>query len=69
MKNINEFKYGWYGTLEDLIEELTAEGYDVLEANSEYVTCAGNEDDVQYVLHLDGTRTIKINRVETIRIN
>lgn len=67
MKNINEFTNDWYGSLEELIEELTNEGYEVLEANGEYITCTGDEDDTQYALHLvRGTRAIEITEIEEI---
>ncbi|MCM1061231.1 MAG: hypothetical protein NC452_13220 [Eubacterium sp.] len=69
MKNINEFTNDWYGSLEELTEELTDEGYEVLEANDEYICCSGNEDDIQYVLHLGGTRTtLTIESVKKITI-
>lgn len=69
MKDINEYMDNWYGLLDDLLDELKDDGYDILEANSEYITCAGDEDDVQYVLHLNGaTRTIYITEIEVIEL-
>lgn len=73
MKNINDFTRDWYGRIEDLEEELSENGYDVLEANCENVVVDGGEDedgnDIQYILYLGGTETtIVIKEIETVTI-
>ena len=41
MKDIHEFKYGWYGRLEDLTEELEENGFTVEEAKEAGVAIKG----------------------------
>jgi len=70
MKDIHEFKYGWYGRLEDLTEELEENGFQVEEANNEYVTVYAGENtedrDIYHTLRLGGTeRTITVDRIDT----
>ena len=73
MKSINDIANDWYGRLEDLEEELNENGFDVLEANREYVDVSGGEDedgnDIQYILYLGGTETtIVIKEIKTVTI-
>ena len=70
MKDIHEFKYGWYGRLEDLTEELEENGFTVEEANNEYITVYGRENtddkDIYHTHRLGGTeRTITLDRIDT----
>lgn len=48
---------GWYGRLEDLVEELEDMGLEVLEANTEYIVVGyeDNDEDVQIMVALAGT--------------
>lgn len=64
-----QFLDSWYGQLDDIIEDLESNGYDVLDSNNEYIVVSpiesDNDEDVQYVLYLGGTnRTIYIDRTE-----
>lgn len=53
----------WFGRLEDVVEYIEAEGYEVCEYNSEYISFY-DEDDNEYVAKLGGTeRTIYIDRI------
>ena len=70
MENINDFMNGWYGRLEDLVDELNENGFEVLDYNQSYIVVDGGEDedenDIQYILHLAGTeRTIVVEYIDT----
>ena len=59
----------WYGRLSDITEELTEMGFDVVDANAEYIDVAFEEDgdDVHVVIYLGGTQnTITINGFEEV---
>ena len=59
----------WYGRLSDITEELTEMGFDVVDANAEYIDVAFEEDgdDVHVVIYLGGTQnTITINGYEEV---
>lgn len=59
----------WYGRLSDITEELTDMGFDVLEANAEYIEVAFEEDgdDVHVAIRLGGTQnTITISGYEEV---
>ena len=67
--NLNNVKRGFYGRLEDLTEELEEMGYDVVDANSEYVTVQyeDGDDTVETVLRLGGTeRTITVDEIRDV---
>lgn len=67
---------GWYSRLEDLEEDLTEAGFEVLEMNREYVVVSyvdtdewvsENDEDVQVQIKLGGTEnTITIDEYEEI---
>lgn len=64
-----KFANDWYGRMEDLEEAIREEGYEILDANREYIDFVNPEsdDDTQYVAHLGGTeRTITVERVEEV---
>ncbi len=58
----------WFGRLEELVEDIEEKGYEVLEANREYVSFSDPEDeDTEYVAYLGGTeKTIYIDRIEEV---
>ena len=59
----------WYGRLSDITEELTEMGFDVVDANAEYIDVAfeGDGDDVHVAIRLGGTQnTITINGYEEV---
>ena len=59
----------WYGRLSDITEELTDMGFDVLEANAEYIEVAFEEDGdhVHVAIRLGGTQnTITISGYEEV---
>jgi hypothetical protein len=59
----------WYGRLSDITEELTEMGFDVVDANAEYIDVAFEEDgdDVHVAIRLGGTQnTITINGYEEV---
>lgn len=58
----------WFGRLEELVEDIEEKGYEVLDANREYVAFSDPEDDdTEYVAYLGGTeRTIYIDRIKEV---
>lgn len=63
MAAINRIKNDWYGRRQDIIDELRSAGFDVDQANAEYITAIGKSEK-EYVLYLGGTeRTITIKKV------
>ena len=59
----------WYGRLSDITEELTEMGFEVVDANAEYIDVAFEEDgdDVHVAIRLGGTQnTITINGYEEV---
>lgn len=59
----------WYGRLEELVEDIQEQGYEILETSSEYVSFYDPEtdDDKEYVAYLGGTeRTIYIDHIEEV---
>lgn len=57
----------WYGRLEELVEDIQDQGYEVQEANAEYVSFydPDSDDDKEYVAYLGGTeRTIYIDHIK-----
>lgn len=53
----------WFGRIEELVEEIEENGYEVLEANAESVTFEDN-DEKQYVAYVGGTeRTMYIESI------
>ena len=59
----------WYGRLADLIEDIQDAGYDVEEANEEYITASYEDGDatVYLDLRLGGTaRTITVDSIREI---
>lgn len=73
MTNANEmfeaYMNGFYGQIDDLTEELEKDGYEVLEANSEYIVVGydDEDEDVQVELKLGGTeRTIIITETTEV---
>lgn len=70
MKDVrdNPFSFldDWYGRLDDIIEDLKNNGFDVLNATNEFIDVS-DENDKEYVLKLGGTeRTITINKIEAL---
>lgn len=60
---------GFYGKIDELIEELENDGYEVLEANGEYIVVGYEEEDedVQVELKLGGTeRTIVVTEATEV---
>lgn len=73
MEDINDFTCGWYAGLDELVEELTESGYEVLYATSEMIEVEGGEnedgDDLHFILRLCGTeRTIAVEEIETVTL-
>lgn len=59
----------WYGRLSDITEELTEMGFDVVDANAEYIDVAFEEDgdDVHVAIRLGGTQnTITVEGYEEV---
>ena len=56
MERIKELTSGFYGRLDDLVNDLKDAGYSVEDADSEIVT-AWDDDDNFYTLYLGGTST------------
>lgn len=55
----------WFSNLEELVEHIEEQGYEVLEANREYVDVLDEEEENQYTVYLGGTeRTIFIKSIE-----
>lgn len=53
----------WFLNLEELVEHIEELGYEVLEANREYVVIYNAEREEEYIAYLGGTeRTIYINK-------
>lgn len=53
----------WFGRIEELVEEIEENGYEVLEANAESVTFE-DDDEEQYVAYIGGTeRTMYIESI------
>ena len=53
----------WFGRIEELVEEIEENGYEVLEANAESVTFE-HDDEEQYVACVGGTeRTMYIESI------
>ena len=68
MERIEEMTQGWYGRLDDLVTDLKDAGFEVEDANMEYVTAWGESEgdkDVFYTLWLEGTTTTFV--VKTIK--
>lgn len=70
MKDVrdNPFSFldDWYGRLDDIIEDLKNNGFNVLNATNEFIDVS-NENDKEYVLKLGGTeKTITINKIEAL---
>lgn len=69
MMRLEVLKNDWYGRLEDIVEEIEELGYEVLEANGEYITCweENSDDDTEYIIRLGGTeRTITVEEIREI---
>lgn len=57
----------WYGRLEDLVEDIEDQGYEVDEANSEYISCYDPESEKEFIAYLGGTEsTIYIDHVKEV---
>lgn len=56
----------WFGRLEELVEDIEDQGYEVEESNSEYISFS-DSDDNEYVAYLAGTeRTIYIDHIKEL---
>ena len=69
MERLEELQYGWYSSLEELVEEIEEAGFSVDEASHEYISASyEDEDETVYIdIRLCGTeRTIKVNSIEEI---
>lgn len=56
----------WFGRIEEVVEDIRDQGYEVEESNREYITFSDDEDN-EFIAYLGGTeRTIYIDRVEEI---
>lgn len=63
MERIKELTSGWFGRLDDIVNDLKDAGYDVEDCNNEWISCWG-EDDTLYTLYLAGTETtIYVDRI------
>ena len=64
----------WYGRMEDIIEELEEQGYEVLESNEERISAYNEETETEIVVKLnviynnDKPSTIVIGEVEEVLI-
>ena len=55
----------WFGRLEEVVDYIEEEGYEVLESNREYISFVDPDDDSEYVAYLGGTaRTIYISEIK-----
>lgn len=56
----------WFVSVEELVDDITEKGYEVLDSNREYITFE-DEDENQFTAYLGGTeRTIYIERIEEV---
>lgn len=63
--NVFSFLQDWYGRRDDILEDLEDNGFDVLEANAEYMVV--EKDGKQYDMRLGGTSsTITIDKIECV---
>ena len=66
MEKLEALQIGWYGRLEELLEDIEEAGFKVEEANREYITASYEEEDetVYIDIRLGGTeRTITVDRI------
>ena len=69
VKALTKMMTGWYGRLEDITEELTDMGFEVEEANREYITVWREIDgeDKEFLLYLGGTEhTITVDDIKEV---
>ena len=69
MEKLEAIKNGWYGRLEDLVEEIEELGLDVEESNMEYITASYEDDDetVFVDIRIGGTeRTIAVESIREV---
>lgn len=62
----------WYGMMEDIIEELEEQGYEVLESNDERIRAVNDETEIvvklNVIYHNDKPSTIVIDGIKEVLI-